>query len=324
MKDFIENLQWRGMLYDSTPGTANQLQTTPTAGYMGIDPTAPSLHIGSLAALMVLKHFQLAGHKPMLVIGGATGMIGDPSFKAQERKLLDKATLQHNQAGIEKQLQKFLDFNHGPTQAKILNNYDWCHKLDLLTFLRDIGKHASINTMMAKDAVKKRLQTGISFTEFTYQLLQAYDFYYLYTTKNVKLQMGGADQWGNLTAGIELIRKKANQTAFALTTPLVTKADGSKFGKTEAGNIWLDPDKTSPYQFYQFWLNITDEDAQKLIKIFTLLEKTEIDTLIHTHNAAPHKRTLQKVLAKDITLRVHATKDYDMVFKASEVLFAMI
>lgn len=321
MKDFIANLRWRGMIHDSIRGTEAQLKKEQTAGYIGFDPTAPSLHIGNLAAIMLLKHFQLAGHKPIVLIGGATGMIGDPSGKAEERKLLDEETLRHNQAHIKKQLSKFLDFTCRENAVEMLNNYDWFKKVNFLSFLREVGKYISVNYMMAKDAVKKRLETGISYTEFAYQLLQGYDFYYLYTTKNVKLQMGGADQWGNVTTGVELIRKKAGGEAFALTTPLITKADGSKFGKTEKGNVWLAPEMTSPYAFYQFWLNCSDEEATKLIKIFTLLEREDIKALIQAHNAMPHQRILQKAIAKEVTTRIHGEKDCTWAVKASELLF---
>lgn len=321
MKNFIANLQWRGMIHDSIRGTEAQLKKEQTAGYIGFDPTAPSLHIGNLATIMLLKHFQLAGHKPMVLIGGATGMIGDPSGKAEERKLLDEDVLRHHQIHIKKQLYKFLDFTCEENAVEMVNNYDWFKEFNLLSFLREVGKHLSLNYMMAKDAVKKRLETGISYTEFVYQLLQGYDFYHLYTTKNVKLQMGGADQWGNLTTGAELIRKKAGGKAFALTTPLITKADGSKFGKTEKGNIWLAPEMTSPYAFYQFWLNCLDEEAIKLIKIFTLLEREEIEALIQAHKATPHQRILQKAIAKEVTTRVHGEKDCLLAVKASELLF---
>ena len=292
MQDFIANLHWRGMVHQVTPGTEKQVNTEKTTGYAGFDPTAPSLHIGSLATIMLLKHFQLAGHKPMVVIGGATGMVGDPSGKTLERGLLREEELRYNQICITKQLQRFLDFS-------------------------DI----SVNYMMAKDSVKRRLATGLSFTEFAYQLLQGYDFYYLYTNHNVKLQMGGADQWGNLTTGTEIIRKKTGNTAFALTTPLVTKADGSKFGKTEQGNMWLDPTMTSPYAFYQFWLNRSDEEAKRLIKVFTLLDQTTIASLIETHSTAPHRRILQKAMAKELTIRVHSEQAWRQAEQAAEILF---
>jgi tyrosyl-tRNA synthetase len=298
-----------------------QLQKGMMAGYIGFDPTAPSLHVGNLATIMLLKHFQLAGHKPIAVVGGATGMIGDPSFKAAERKFLSEEELLHNQSCIMKQLSQFLDFSSGPNSAELLNNIDWFKAFGFLKFLREVGKHISVNYMMAKDSVKSRLEDGISFTEFSYQLLQGYDFYHLHTAKNVQLQMGGADQWGNLTTGIELIRKKAGKEAFALTAPLVTKADGTKFGKSEQGNIWLDPTMTSPYEFYQFWLNCTDDDAIRLIKVFTLLNQEEIENLIVSHAQAPHQRILQKEIAKELTIRVHSEGDYIQAMKTSELLF---
>lgn len=321
MKDFIEELRWRGMIHDMMPGTEEQLKKEMTTAYIGFDPTAKSLHIGNLATIMLLKHFQLAGHKPIALVGGATGMIGDPSFKADERKFLDEGTLQENLEGIKKQLSRFLDFNSGANSAEIVNNYDWMKDFSFLGFLRDAGKHITVNYMMAKDSVKKRLETGLSFTEFSYQLLQGYDFYHLYMHKNVKLQMGGSDQWGNITTGTEYIRRKAAGEAFALTTPLVTKADGTKFGKSEGGNVWLDPEMTSPYKFYQFWLNVSDEDAPKLIRVFTLLSRKEIENLEAEHAHAPHLRVLQKALAKDITIRVHSEEDYKTAVKASELLF---
>lgn len=321
MKDFIAELRWRGMLHDMMPGTEEQLQKEMTSAYIGFDPTAASLHIGNLATIMLLKHFQLAGHKPVALVGGATGMIGDPSGKSEERKLLDEETLRFNQDAIRKQLAHFLDFDCGENSAEIVNNYDWFKEIGFLQFLREAGKHITVNYMMAKDSVKNRLESGISFTEFSYQLLQGYDFYQLFVEKNVKLQMGGSDQWGNITTGTEFIRRKAGGEAFALTTPLVTKADGTKFGKSEGGNVWLDPEMTSPYKFYQFWLNVSDEDAPRLIRVFSLLSKEEIETLEKEHAAAPHLRPLQKALAKDITIRVHSEDDYRMSVKASEILF---
>lgn len=321
MQDFIENLHWRGMVHDVVPGTEAQLNKEKTAGYVGFDPTAPSLHIGNLATIMLLKHFQLAGHRPVVVVGGATGMVGDPSWKATERDILREEELRHNQTCISKQLKCFLDFSDRKDGAVLLNNLDWFKDIGFLQFLREVGKHISVSYMMAKDSVKQRLETGISFTEFSYQLLQGYDFYHLYTHYNVKLQMGGADQWGNLTTGTELIRRKTGGTAFALTTPLITKTDGSKFGKTEQGNVWLDPTMTSPYAFYQFWLNCSDEDAHKLIKVFTLLDQVAIETLCQTHRATPHQRILQKAIAKELTIRVHSEQAYRQAAQATEVLF---
>ena len=322
MQDFVANLRWRGMVHDMIPGTEEQLKKERTTGYVGFDPTAPSLHIGNLATIMLLKHFQLAGHKPVVVVGGATGMVGDPSFKAAERKLLEEKELRHNQACISQQLQQFLDFSDAPNGAILLNNLDWFQKMGFLQFLREAGKHISVNYMTAKESVQRRLETGLSFTEFAYQLLQGYDFYYLHTHHNVKLQMGGADQWGNLTTGTELIRRKIRGTAFALTTPLVTKADGSKFGKSEQGeNLWLDPAMTSPYAFYQFWMNCADEEACKLIKVFTLLDKAAIETLCQAHEAAPHQRILQQAIAKDLTITVHSEQAYHQAAQAAQILF---
>jgi len=321
MQDFVANLRWRGMIHQITPETERQLSAEKTTGYVGFDPTAPSLHIGNLATIMLLKHFQRAGHKPIVVVGGATGMVGDPSGKASERKLLDEKELRHNQSRIRKQLAHFLDFSDQPSGAILLNNLDWFKEIRFLQFLREIGKHIPVNYMMAKDSVKQRLEAGISFTEFAYQLLQAYDFYYLYTHHNAKLQMGGADQWGNLTTGTELIRRKVGGTAFALTTPLITKADGRKFGKTEQGNVWLDPTMTSPHVFYQFWLNCSDEEARTLIKIFTLLNQTTVEALIQTHDTAPHQRILQKALAKELTVMVHSEQAYHQAAKAADILF---
>ena len=325
--NFIEELNWRGMIHDMMPGLEEQLKKEMTTSYVGIDPTADSLHIGHLVSVMMLKHFQVSGHKPIALVGGATGMIGDPSGKSQERNLLDEATLRHNQDCLKEQLAKFLDFeSDAPNAAEMVNNYDWMIKFGFLEFIRDIGKHITVNYMMAKDSVKKRLDpesgaAGMSFTEFTYQLVQGTDFLHLYETKNCKLQMGGSDQWGNITTGTELIRRKAGGEAFALTCPLIKKADGTKFGKTEEGNVWLDPDRTSPYKFYQFWLNTSDEDAERYIKIFTLLSRDEITTLIELHREAPHLRTLQKKLAEEITVMVHSRKDFEMAVSASEILF---
>jgi tyrosyl-tRNA synthetase len=321
--NFIEELRWRGMIHDMTPGTEEQLLKEMTSAYIGYDPTSDSLHIGNLATIMMLVHFQRAGHKPFALVGGATGMIGDPSGKSEERNLLDEKVLRHNQHSIQKQLEKFLDFDCGLNSAELVNNYDWTKDFTFLHFLRDIGKHITVNYMMAKDSVKNRMDSGsgISFTEFTYQLVQGFDYCWLYENKNVKLQMGGSDQWGNILTGTELIRRKLGGEAFALTCPLITKADGGKFGKTEAGNIWLDPKKTSPYKFYQFWLNTSDEDASEYIKKFTLQSKAEIDDLTNQHIAAPHLRILQKALAKDITIRVHSEEDYLSAIEASEILF---
>jgi len=324
--NFVEELKWRGMLHDVMPGTEEQLDKELTSAYLGIDPTADSLHIGHLVGVMVLKHFQLAGHKPIALIGGATGMIGDPSGKSEERNLLDEPTLRHNQECIQKQLARFLDFEtQAPYAAVLVNNYDWMKEISFLDFIRDIGKHITVNYMMAKDSVKKRLSAeskeGMSFTEFTYQLVQGYDFLWLYQNMNCKLQMGGSDQWGNITTGTELIRRKASGEAFALTVPLITKADGTKFGKTEQGNVWLDPERTTPYQFYQFWLNASDEDAERYIKIFTALPKEEIDALVAEHKTAPHARELQKRLAEEVTVMVHSKKEYEMAVEASQILF---
>jgi len=320
--NFIEELRWRGMIHDMMPGTEEQLNKEMTAAYVGIDPTADSLHIGHLVSIMMLKHFQLAGHKPIALVGGATGMIGDPSGKSEERNLLDETVLRHNQDCIKEQLYKFLDFDttHA-NNAEIVNNYDWMKEFSFLGFLRDVGKHLTVNYMMAKDSVKKRLETGLSFTEFSYQLVQGYDFLFLNEHKNCKLQMGGSDQWGNITTGTELIRRKNGGEAYALTCPLITKADGGKFGKTESGNIWLDPEKTSPYKFYQFWINCSDEDSSKYIRIFSMFNKEEVEALEAQHNEAPHLRTLQKALAKDLTVRVHSLEDYNASVEASEILF---
>jgi len=332
MTNFIDELRWRGMLNDMTPGTEEQLTKEMTAGYIGFDPTAPSLHIGNLATIMLLVHFQRAGHKPFALIGGATGMIGDPSGKAAERDFLSEETLRANQEGIRKQLAQFLDFESGANAAEMVNNYDWFKEFSFLGFLREAGKHLTVNYMMAKDSVKKRLETGISFTEFSYQLLQGYDYYWLYKNKGVRLQMGGSDQWGNITTGTELIRRKEagestdesgseDSLAYALTTPLVTKSDGTKFGKSESGNVWLNPRMTSPYQFYQFWINAADDDCTRLIRVFSLLSKEDIEILEQQHAEAPHLRILQKALAQDVTIRVHGQAGYALAVKASEVLY---
>jgi len=322
--NFIEELRWRGLLHDAMPGTEEQLNKELTSAYIGFDPTADSLHIGSLSQIMTLLRFQKAGHKPLALVGGATGMVGDPSGKSAERNLLDEKTLLHNVAGIQKQLENFLDFNCGANSAEIVNNYDWFKDYSFLDFIRDAGKHITVNYMMAKDSVKKRLEaegSGMSFTEFSYQLIQGFDFYHLYKEKNCLLQMGGSDQWGNITTGTEFIRRKASGQAFALTTKLITKADGGKFGKTETGNIWLDASKTSPYKFYQFWLNVSDADAKNYIRFFTLLTKEEIEALEAAHDKAPHERILQKALAKDVTIRVHSELDYNAAVEASDILF---
>ena len=326
--NFIEELTWRGMVHQSMPGTDEYLKKGMTSAYLGIDPTADSLHIGHLVGVMMLKHFQRSGHKPIALVGGATGMIGDPSMKSQERKLLDVDTLRHNQECIKRQLAKFLDFDSdAPNAAILVNNYDWMKDFGFLDFIREIGKCITVNYMMAKDSVKKRLSgesgQGMSFTEFSYQLLQGYDFLYLYQNQGCHLQLGGSDQWGNITTGTELIRRlEGADDAFALTCPLITKADGGKFGKTESGNVWLDPKRTTPYQFYQFWLNVSDDDAAKYIKIFTILDKEEIDSLIEQQKADPGLRPLQKRLAKEITTMVHSAEDYEMAVEASQILFS--
>lgn len=324
--NFIEELKWRGMLHDIMPGTEEQLKKEITSAYLGIDPTADSLHIGHLVGVMILRHFQRSGHKPIALIGGATGMIGDPSGKSQERNLLDEKTLRHNQNSIKKQLEKFLDFDSGEANAaELVNNYDWMKDFTFLDFIRDVGKHITVNYMMAKDSVKRRLNgewaEGLSFTEFTYQLVQGYDFLHLYQSKNCKLQMGGSDQWGNITTGTELIRRKTGGEAYGLVCSLITKADGTKFGKTESGNVWLSKAYTSSYKFYQFWLNVSDEDAERYIKIFTFLSKEEIESLTEEHRKAPHLRLLQKRLAKEITTMVHSENDYNAAVEASEILF---
>ena len=325
-KNFVEELTWRGMLHDAMPGTEEHLLEQMRAAYVGIDPTADSLHIGHLVGVMMLRHFQLAGHKPYALVGGATGMIGDPSGKSAERNLLDEPTLRHNQNSLKEQLSRFLDFDSDKDNAAVLvNNYDWMKDFSFLDFIRDVGKHITVNYMMAKDSVKKRLSSesaeGMSFTEFTYQLVQGYDFLHLFREKDCTLQMGGSDQWGNITTGTELIRRIGNGKGYALTCPLITKADGTKFGKTEGGNIWLDANRTSPYKFYQYWLNTSDEDAEKYIRIFTFLKKVEIESLIEEHREAPHQRTLQKVLGKEVTTMVHSEADFENALAASEVLF---
>ncbi len=324
--NFVEELKWRGMIHDMMPGTEEQLQKEMTTAYVGIDPTADSLHIGHLVSVMMLKHLQVAGHRPIVLVGGATGMIGDPSGKSAERNLLDETTLRHNQDCLKAQLSRFLDFNSGAeNQALMVNNYDWMKEFSFLEFIRDIGKHLTVNYMMAKDSVKKRISgegnSGLSFTEFTYQLVQGTDFYHLYKTYDCKLQMGGSDQWGNITTGTELIRRKLSGEAFAMTCPLITKADGGKFGKTESGNIWLDPKRTSPYKFYQFWLNTSDADAEKYIKIFTLLSQEEVEGLVKEHAEAPHARALQKRLAEEVTVMIHGREAYDTAVEASQILF---
>ncbi len=321
LKNLVEELKWRGLLHDIMPGTEEQLTKELTHAYIGFDPTADSLHIGGLVQIILLRHVQLAGHKPFALVGGATGMVGDPSGKSAERNLLSEDVLRHNERGIKAQLERFLDFNSGPTSAEIVNNYDWFKEISFLDFLRDVAKHITVNYMLAKDSVQKRLETGLSFTEFSYQLIQGYDFYWLYANKQCKLQMGGSDQWGNIVTGTELIRRKAGGEAFAMTTPLITKADGSKFGKSESGNIWLDASKTSPYKFYQFWLNVADEDAEKYIRIFTFLEQPVIEQLIAEHRQAPHQRLLQKTLAKEVTVMVHGEEEYQQAIDATEILF---
>ncbi len=325
--NFVEELTWRGMIHQMMPGTEEQLKKEMTTAYLGIDPTADSLHIGHLVGVMMLRHFQRAGHKPIALIGGATGMIGDPSMKSQERKLLDEETLRHNQEAIKKQLSKFLDFDSdAPNAAEMVNNYDWMKNFSFLDFIRDVGKHITVNYMMAKDSVKKRLsgesREGMSFTEFSYQLCQGYDFLHLFKEKNCRLQLGGSDQWGNITTGTELIRRTVGGEAFALTCPLITKADGGKFGKTESGNVWLDPRYTSPYKFYQFWLNVSDADAEKYIKIFTSLSQEEIADLVAQQAADPGQRPLQKRLAKEITTMVHSAEEYEAAVEASQILFS--
>ena len=324
-KNFIEELEWRGMIHTIMPGAKEQLEKEQTTAYLGIDPTADSLHIGHLVGVMILKHFQMCGHRPLALVGGATGMIGDPSGKSQERNLLDEKTLRHNQEAIKRQLAKLLDFDSdAPNAAALVNNYDWMKEFTFLDFIRDIGKCITVNYMMAKDSVKKRFNgegDGMSFTEFTYQLVQGYDFLHLYETMNCKIQLGGADQWGNITTGTELIRRKLGAEAFGITCPLITKADGTKFGKTESGNVWLDPRYTSPYKFYQFWLNVSDDDTQRYIKIFTFLSREEVEALVAEHLQAPHLRLLQKRLAKEVTVMVHSEADYESAVEASNILF---
>lgn len=321
--NFAEEMRWRGMLHDMMPGTEELLNKEMVSGYIGFDPTADSLHVGHLMQVMTLIHFQRAGHKPFALVGGATGMVGDPSGKSAERNLLNEETLNHNVASIHAQLEKFLNFNSGANSAVMVNNYDWFKNFNFLAFIRDVGKHITVNYMMAKDSVKRRLEgdNGLSFTEFTYQLVQGYDFYYLWKHHGIKVQMGGSDQWGNIVTGTELIRRKDSGEAFALTTQLIKKSDGTKFGKTESGAVWLDPKKTSPYKFYQFWLNATDDDAKNWIRIFTLLSKQEIEAIEVEHEAAPHTRALQKALAKDITIRVHGETEYNNSVEASNILF---
>jgi len=321
-ENFIQELQWRGMIHDIMPGTEEALNKQVSGGYIGFDPTADSLHVGSLVQIMILVHFQRAGHKPYALVGGATGMVGDPSGKSQERNLLDAETLNHNVACVRKQLEQFLDFDCGENSAEMVNNYDWFKDMSFLDFIRDVGKHISVNYMMAKDSVKSRLETGMSFTEFSYQLVQGYDFYHLNKHHNCIVQLGGSDQWGNIVTGTELIRRKGGGEAYAVTTPLIKKADGTKFGKTEAGNVWLDAEKTSPYKFYQFWLNASDADAENYIKIFTLKSKEEIEALISEHSEAPHLRLLQKALADDITSRVHSEEALKGAIETSEALFS--
>jgi tyrosyl-tRNA synthetase len=321
MQDFIAELKWRGMIHDIMPGTEEQFQKEMTAAYIGFDPTADSLHIGNLVQIMSLVHLQRCGHKPYALVGGATGMVGDPSGKSAERQLLDEDELRHNESCIKDQLDQFLDFETGDNAAVMVNNYDWFKDMGFIEFLRDVGKHITVNYMTAKDSVKSRLETGLSFTEFSYQLMQGYDFYWLYKEYGVKLQMGGSDQWGNIVTGTEIIRRKTAGEAFALTTPLVTKADGSKFGKTEQGNVWLDAARTSPYQFYQFWLNCADEDAKSLIRIFSTRTQEEIESIETEHNQSPHLRVLQKELAQEITTRVHSLEEYQNAVQASQILF---
>ena len=319
--NFVEELRWRGMVHDIMPGTEEQLSREMTTAYVGIDPTAESLHIGHLVSVMLLRHFQLAGHRPIILLGGATGMIGDPSGKSEERVLISEEIIRHNQNMLKTQLSRFLDFGSAPNSALMVNNYDWMKEFSFLGFIRDIGKHISVSYMLSKDSVQKRLESGLSFTEFSYQLVQGYDFLFLYQNHQCKLQMGGSDQWGNILTGTELIRRKTGGEAWALTCPLITKADGSKFGKTESGNVWLDPRFTSPYKFYQFWLNVSDADAEKYIRIFTFLKKNEIEELVVRHNEKPHERMLQKTLAREVTTMVHSQKDYESAVEASDILF---
>ena len=319
--NFVKELKWRGMIHDIMPGTEEQFEKEMTSAYIGFDPTSDSLHIGSLVQIMILVHLQKAGHKPVALVGGATGMVGDPSGKSKERNLLDEKILNDNLAFVQKQLEQFLDFDCGENSAEVVNNYDWFKEFSFLDFIRNIGKHISINYMLAKDSVKSRLDTGMSFTEFSYQLVQGYDFYWLWKNKNCKVQLGGSDQWGNIVTGTELIRRKGEGQAFAVTTPLIKKVDGGKFGKTEIGNVWLDKTKTSPYKFYQFWLNSSDEDAKNYIKIFTLKSQEEIAKLTSEHEETPHLRILQKAIADEVTSRVHSKEDLEMAIKASSILF---
>lgn len=318
---FVDELKWRGMIHDIMPGAEEKLNDGVNVGYIGFDPTADSLHIGSLVQIMILVHFQKAGHKPLALVGGATGMVGDPSGKSAERNLLDADTLDKNLAGVQKQLERFLDFDCGENSAEIVNNYDWFKNMSFLDFIRDVGKHITVNYMMSKDSVQSRLESGLSFTEFSYQLVQGYDFYWLWKNKNVSVQLGGSDQWGNIVTGTELIRRIGGGEAFAITTPLIKKADGTKFGKTAGGNVWLDKERTSPYKFYQYWLNASDEDASKYIRIFTLKTKEEIEAIEKEHSEAPHLRVLQKALAEDITIRVHGQDDLETAISASNILF---
>ncbi|RLF06542.1 MAG: tyrosine--tRNA ligase [Thermoprotei archaeon] len=322
MYNLIEELTWRGMLHDTIPGTDELLKTeAPVRGYIGFDPTADSLHIGNLATIMLLVHFQRAGHKPFMLVGGGTGMIGDPSGKSDERKLLTEEQIRHNEKGIRNQLSHFLDFSDSPTGAVMVNNFDWISQINMIDFLRDIGKHLTVNYMLAKDSVKTRIESGISFTEFSYQLLQGYDFYFLFRTHNVKMQLGGSDQWGNITTGTELIRRTGSGNAFALTTPLVTKSDGTKFGKSEGGNIWLDSEKTSPYQFYQFWVNVADDDIERFTKVFSLKTRNEIEQLMEQQKEAAHLRPMQYALAEELTERIHGSAALTQAKKASTLLF---
>lgn len=322
MNDFIQELTWRGMIHDMMPGTREQLQKEVTSGYIGFDPTADSLHIGNLVQIMTLVHFQRCGHKPVALVGGATGMVGDPSGKSAERNLLSEEVLRHNQEAVQRQLEHFLDFSETrPNRAEIVNNYDWFKEFRFLDFIRDVGKHITVNYMLAKDSVQRRLESGLSFTEFSYQLVQGYDFYWLYSYKGCKLQMGGSDQWGNIVTGTELIRRKTDGEAYALTTPLIKKADGTKFGKTEQGNVWLDARRTSPYRFYQYWVNASDEDAANFVKIFTEWTREEVDALISSHLQAPHARALQLALAKDLTVRIHGQAAFEKARSASNLLF---
>jgi len=318
---FVEELNWRGMIHDIMPGTKEQFEKEMTSAYIGFDPTADSLHIGSLVQIMILVHLQNCGHKPYILVGGATGMVGDPSGKSKERNLLDENTLTHNLFCVQKQLEQFLDFDCGANSAEVVNNYDWFKEFNFLKFIRDVGKYIPVNYMMAKESVKSRMESGMSFSEFSYQLVQGYDFYWLWENKNCKVQLGGSDQWGNIVTGTELIRRKGDGKAFAVTTPLIKKADGGKFGKTENGNIWLDKTKTTPYRFYQFWLNSSDEDAKKYIKIFTLKNQEEIKQLTDDHEKSPHLRILQKAIANEVTSRVHSPEDLEMAINASSILF---